>query len=451
MDKEKKPAPNAVKAQEGEAPGTAARFARPEVFSKAADLAVLFAGFRTQEISAEVLRPRLQVESVEHGRGQGIVKNFTFRKFKEEPHAVVFMATPRSSGGGIFEPTDRLLTPGEQVRVSYTMIVEGADQPVFFLAKGFFLRKSFYIPEDPQNPGKCWTGSREEAGKKFSKDIAVGGDDVMELRLDTVNSFPHGPGKVYRDVLSRYLSEVKLFVLPGGGGWSQKSTQGNFFESIRDPLDKYLAREGVKTIDKVTLDEFANLGEVTVLIKEQLLGRMDPEAVRLSLVKSPNEHLGEINAKLGFLLRFKLADEVAEPLMRAYPNKAGAQNEVYLPLVLDRVMDAREQYRVSFRIFPRDLVEERGRKTAERGLKFMPPYALHPGAENHNTYSKLLIILSQRFREDEKPDEEKLKSAKLQASVSQRISAQRGQFVDEKLKSAFQERVAAKKRQEESQ
>ena len=59
------------------------------------------------------------------------------------------------------------------------------------------------------------------------------------------------------------------------------------------------------------------------------------------------------------------------------------------------------------------------------------------------------MALSQRFREDEKPDEEKLKSEKLQASVQARISEQSDKFTDDKIKSAFQDRVAAKKRQED--
>ena len=79
----------------------------------------------------------------------------------------------------------------------------------------------------------------------------------------------------------------------------------------------------------------------------------------------------------------------------------------------------------------------------------MPPYALHQGAENQNTYSKLLILLNQRFREDEKPEEDKLKSATLKASVDKRIAERKSKFTDEKLKSAFKDRVSAKKRKEE--
>jgi hypothetical protein len=79
----------------------------------------------------------------------------------------------------------------------------------------------------------------------------------------------------------------------------------------------------------------------------------------------------------------------------------------------------------------------------------MPPYALHQGSENQNTFSKLLILLNQRFREDEKPEEDKLKSEKLQASVEKRIADRRSAFTDDKVKSAFSDRVSAKKRKEE--
>jgi len=424
-------------------------FSRPDLFTKAKDLQILFQAFRDGEVSAAILRPRMQTESVEHGRGAGIVRNFGFRKFKEVPKAVVYMNVPSSKGGGAFEPTDRLLTAGEQVRLTYTTTVEGADGPIFFLAKGFFLRKSFYIPEDPQNPGKPWTGPRDEAEKKFSKDVMVRGDDVIEVRIDAVNSFPGGPGRTDRAVLERYLSAATLFVFPGGGGWNQKSTQGIFFDAIRDPLDKVIEREDVKVIDKVTIDEFGNLGDVTLLIKERLLADVEHEVARPSVVKNPEKHVSEINMKLGFLLRCKVDDDIGESLMRTFPKKAGKAEDIYLPLILENVANAREQFRVTFQVFPRDLIEERSRTSMERGLKFMPPYALHQGSENQNTYSKLLILLNQRFREDEKPEEDKLKSEKLQASVEKRIADRRSAFTDDKVKSAFTDRVSAKKRKEE--
>jgi hypothetical protein len=46
-------------------------FSRPDSFSKAKDLQILFQAFCAGEVSAVILRPRLQTESVEHGRGAG--------------------------------------------------------------------------------------------------------------------------------------------------------------------------------------------------------------------------------------------------------------------------------------------------------------------------------------------------------------------------------------------
>ena len=451
MAQEKKPKKKKKAAGAGEKPAAKARFTHSEVFSKAKDLSWLLECCRHDEIVAEVLRPRLQTEAVEHGRGFGQLRNFAFRKFKDEVRAVVFVTMPRPKGGGSFEPTDRMLKPGEQVRLSYTAKVEGSDRPIFFLAKGYFLRKSFFVKEDPKNPGKPWVGPREEALKVLSKDLVVAGEEIVELRIDTLNSFPSGPGRLSRDMLDRYLSEARLYILPNPGGWNQKSTQGNFFESIRDPLEQYVGRDNVKCLESVRLDDFSNLGEITVVIRERLLAGVEHDAVRPAVVSKPNDFLGELNTKLGFLLRFRMQPEIAEALARAFPAKAGKDDEVYLPVLLERVEPAREYFRIALRLFPRDLVEERrrGGGGAAQGLKFMPPYALHAGAENHNTYGKLLIIVSKRFREDEKPDEEKLKSEKLQASVEKRIAERKHAFVDQKVKNAFQQRVAAKKRKDE--
>ena len=449
----KKKAAAGEKAAEGAKPAAskpeAKPFSRPELFSKAKELQTLFSPFRDAEVNAEILRPRMQTESVEHGRGQGLLRGFTFRKFQEVPKAVIFMNAPRSKGGGAFEPTDRLLTAGEQVRLTYTTAVGESAGPVYFLAKGFFLRKSFYIKEDPKNPGKHWAGTREEAEKRFSKDVLVHGEDIMEIRIDVVNSFPGGPGRTGREVLERYLSGSKLMIFPGGGGWNPKSTQGNFFDAIRDPLDKYVEREDLKIIDNIVIDEFLNTGEIALMVKERLVEGVEHDVARPSVIKKPNENIGEINMKLGFLLSFRMDEGIAEALARGFPKKAGKEVEAYLPLLLERVEDSREQYRVTFRVFPRDLIEERGRNSMERGLKFMPPYALHQGSENQNTFSKLLILLNQRFREDEKPEEDKLKSEKLKASIDKRIEERKGHHTDEKLKAAFSDRVSAKKRKEE--
>ena len=426
-------------------------FSTVEVFSKPALMAPLFEGFKAGEVSADIVRPRMMAESVEHGRGRCIIRHFSFRKFKDQARAVFFITVPSGVGGGSFEPTDRLLKPGEQIQLSYTIEVEGAERPLYFMGKGYFLRKSFYVSEDPTNPNKPWIGPRDVATETLPKNLVVGGDDVVELRIDSVTSFPSGPGSLRRDVLDRYLSQPKLYVIPGGGGWNQKSTQGNFFDSIKDPLDKYITKENIKVIEPVILDEFGNLGDVSVLIKELLLGNLEHELARPAVVKNPNDYLREINLHIGFLLHFKMAEEVKESVMRTFPKKAGKEDDVFLPLLLERVTDAREQYRLVFRVFPRDLIEERSRTSMDRGLKFMPPYALHQGAENHNTYSKLLIAMSQRFHEDEKPEDEKLKSEKLVASVQKRMADQKHKFVDEKMKSAFQSRVAAKKRKDEGE
>lgn len=425
------------------------KFSTVEVFSKPSVMAPLFALFSESEVGADVVRPRLMTESVEHGRGKGIIRHFTFRKFKEVPKAVFFVTFPRSTVGGSFEPADRPMKPGEQMQLSYTADVEGAEKPLYFMGKGFFLRKSFFVAKDPNNGNKPWIGTREEANEKLPKELVVGGEDIVEVRVDAVTCFPNGPGSMRRDVLERYLSAAKLYVMPGAGGWSQKSTQGNFFDSVKDPLDKYIEREGVKVIDKVIIDEFGNLGNIDVLIKETLLADVEHDKIRVVVVKNPNDHLRDINMFVGFLLHFKITDEIKESLMRTFPKKAGPENDVFLPLFLERVSEATEQYRITFRLFPRDLIEERGRKSMQRGLKFMPPYALHQGPENHNTYSKMLIAISQRSRDDEKPEDEKLKSEKLQASVQKRIADQQHKFVDDKLKSAFQNRVSAKKRKEE--
>ena len=423
------------------------RFIHTEVFSKPVQQSALFQGFREVEIEAEVLRLRMQAESVENGRGKGIVRNFTFRRFKDQPRGVFYMSVPRGVSGGSFEPTERLLDPGEKVQVSYTMMVEGADRPIYFIAKGFYLRKSFYIADNHRNPGKPWTGLREEAVAQFPRDAIVSGEDIIEVRIDSLTSYPKGPGSLRKEVLDHYLSEAALYVLPGGGVWNQKSNQGNFFDGIQQELDKFLARDNIKLLRQVGLEEFGNLGDVSVLINEQLLAGVE---TRPLVVEKPNEYLRDINASIGFLLSFKMNYDIKEAIMRIVPNKIGAEDEVYLPLFLEQVNDVQGRYRVRFRLFPRDLIGNRGYKKSHLGVRFMPPYALYPGAENHNTYSKLLIVLNQRFREDKKPEEDKLKSEKVIASVQQQINEQKDKFVDKKVRAAFQERTAARKKRDEN-
>jgi hypothetical protein len=78
----------------------------------------------------------------------------------------------------------------------------------------------------------------------------------------------------------------------------------------------------------------------------------------------------------------------------------------------------------------------------------MPPFTLHPNAEDHNTYRKLMVAIGQRIRDDSKPEEEKNKIASVQASVAQRQSETKSQRVDENMRKAFMKRVEQKKRKE---
>lgn len=434
------------------APGhaDAAPFSGPETVNKPQAMAQLFATFKDQEVSAQLVRPRMLSESVEHGRGRAVIRGFVFRKFDEQPRAVLFVTTPRSTGGGSFEPPDRLMTPGETVQMSFSVPVPEAGRPIRFSTTAHYLRKSFYIAEDPEKQGKPWVGPREEAVARLPQNLVVAGDDILELRVDSVIGSPHGPGSMRRDVLDRYLSQARLYILPGVPVWNQKNVQGRFFEGIRDPLNKLVEREGTKVIEKVALDEFGNLGDVWLLIEQRLLADLPPEVIRPGQVTNPNDYLREINAAVGFLLSVRMVDDIGEGIVRAFPQKAGAEDTMYLPLWLERVSDAREKYRVQFRVFPRDLVEDRSKHSMDRGMKFQPPYALHQGSENQVCYSKLVIALHRRSHEDEKPEDEKLKSEKLVASVQKRISEQRHEFVDEKVKAAFQDRVAARKRKEDT-
>ncbi len=450
VKEEKKAQAKEAKAANGEKKKVTKKpFSGVEVYSKPGLMQQLFAGFREAEVAGDIIRPRMLTESAEHGRGRGIIRNFTFRKFKDQPKAVFFMSWPKGVAGGSFEPTDRLLKPGEPITLSYAVEVDGADKPIYFVGKAYFLRKSYYVEDNPTNPGQPWTGPREEAKEKLPKDVFVRGEDIIEIRVDSVTSMPNGRGRLPRDILERYLSKAKLYVIPGGGGWAQRSTQGHFFNNIREPLDKYLEKDGVKLIEKVTLDEFGNMGDVTMMVEGMLLSGVEHDKIRKVMLKEPNDHLREINTIVGFLLHFQMTDEIKDIAIRTLPDKAGKENDVFLPLMLEYVADSVEQYRVTFRVFPRDLVENRARNSMDRGLHFKPPNTLHPGSENQVIFSKLLIALSQRFREDEKPDEEKLKSEKLQASVQERISEQSHKFTDEKMKSAFQNRVAAKKREDD--
>ncbi|MEE3234079.1 MAG: hypothetical protein VX294_07945 [Candidatus Latescibacterota bacterium] len=419
-----------------------------QVLNTAGKMKEYFSVFEHGDVSCELLRPRLQTESVSNGRGRSIVRNFTFRKFGERPRAVLFISWPTGSGGGSFEPTDRLLSSGEPLQLSYFAAGPGGEKPIYFLAKAYFLRRSFYIQKNPLDSTKPWVGSREEAKKSLSNNVYVQGEDIAEVRVDTLTCMPNGPAFISKEIIERYCWDPKLFCIPGGGGWSQRSNQGDYFKSIRDPLEKYITKDGGKIIEKFGIDQMGNLGNVELVIEENLLTDIDDDALHGIVVDNPNEHLQTINAKVGFLLYFRIDDKVAKSLMKLFDKKVGKEDEVYLPLFLDGLKKTAKGFRVMFRVFPRDLIENRSSRRIDHGLNFMPPHNLHPGSQNQNTYSKLLIVVNQCFQEDEKSEEDKNKSEKLVSSVQHRIAEQQNKFTDEKLRNAFQERVVAKKRKD---
>jgi len=419
-----------------------------QVLNTAGKMKEYFSVFNHGDVSCELLRPRLQTESVSNGRGKSVVRNFTFRKFGERPRAVLFISWPTGSGGGSFEPTDRLLSSGEPLQLSYFAVGPGGGKPIYFLAKAYFLRRSFFVQKNPLNPTKPWVGSREEAKKSLSNDVYVRGEDIAEVRVDTLTCMPNGPAIISSEIIEKYCWDPKLFCIPGGGGWSQRSNQGDYFKSIRDPLEKYIVKDGGKTIEKFVIDQMGNLGNIELALEENLLEDIDDDALHGIVVDNPNDHLQTINAKVGFLLYFRIDDKVATSLIKLFDKKIGKEDEVYLPLFLDGLKKTAKGFRAMFRVFPRDLIENRSSRNIDRGLNFMPPHNLHPGSQNQNTYSKLLIVVNQCFQEDEKSDEHKKKSEKLVSSVQKRIAEQQNKFTDEKLRSAFQERVVAKKRKD---
>jgi hypothetical protein len=123
-----------------------------------------------------------------------------------------------------------------------------------------------------------------------------------------------------------------------------------------------MQKSGVKRIEQVELERLSNLGKLTLLIKEQLLDDLDHDVNRPQVRQAPNDYLGEINTKLTFLLHFKVEERISEMLLRAFPVKVGNQDDVYLPLLLNRVGEAKEKYRIEFSVFPRDLIQERSKK-----------------------------------------------------------------------------------------
>ena len=99
-DKEAKKAKAKVKATKQDNDDVKKEAKKPftgvEVYSKPGLMQPLFAGFRQVEVTGDIIRPRMLTESVENGRGRGIIRNFTFRKFKNQPKAVFFVSWPKA-------------------------------------------------------------------------------------------------------------------------------------------------------------------------------------------------------------------------------------------------------------------------------------------------------------------------------------------------------------------
>ena len=96
------------------------------------------------------------------------------------------------------------------------------------------------------------------------------------------------------------------------------------------------------------------MGDVTILTKERLLADIEHDVARPGVIKNPNDNLREINNNIGFLLHFKMDEEIKETIMSKVPNKAGPGGRC-LPTarVGARQRLQHEQYRVTFRLFPR--------------------------------------------------------------------------------------------------
>lgn len=130
-------------------------FSRPEIFSKPKELQLLFQAFRDGEVGADILRPRLQTESMEHGRGTGILRNFAFRKFKEKSFLSRRRkkALPSSSGsssstfpgfgkytsadGGLRLPSVAISTLGSNDLADFLFFLRKSKTAIRFLCKSY--------------------------------------------------------------------------------------------------------------------------------------------------------------------------------------------------------------------------------------------------------------------------------------------------------------------------
>jgi hypothetical protein len=433
------------------APGTGGpNFNRIQVVSKPEVLNSLLKGVRAENVTAHVSRIKLKAASLVSGRGDATIHTYTMYKFKNGPKPVLVMTFPKSTKGGNFVPADNPMEPGEAVEFSYSLALpEAGGNTLYFSAKTTYVQTAMYIP-NLDDPSKPWIGSRDATEKKFGESGLNKGEEVLQLRVDQLTIFPNPPESFTADQISPYIFSPELHVLGGGGVWAKRGGNG-YFEGLPDTLEKYIEKiEEKKLISPVTLIEFG-VDEVSMFVHINPLTDIDHDFLAPSVLRKPNDNLQKINAALGFLLKFEISDEIKELLMRTCATKIGKEAEVWLPLTLGQMTDAEPgKLRLLFQLFPRDLMQETNpaRRKKFPGMKFVPPFTLHPNPEDHNTYRKMMVAIGQRMKDDSRPDEEKNKLASVQDSIKSRREETKGKYVDENLKKAFSKRQEAKKREE---
>ena len=441
----KKKAPKKAKKASG------VNFSRVQVFSKAEALNSLLKGLKEQQIQSNVARIKLKAASLVSGRGTATVFTYQILNFKNGPRPALVVGRPKALPGGNFIPADNPMELGEKIEVLYEMpLAQAGGNTVYFAANCTFLQEAIYLPN--LQTGKPWIASRDATEKKLGEGGLRQGEEVLQLRVDKITCFPNAPESFTAAQIEPYIFKPVLYCISGGGMWAKKVA--DYFEGIQDDIHKYLEeidkKENLKTIENVQLIDFG-VDNISLFTPGSLLAGIEHDKIMPSMMKKPNDNLLPLNSCIGFLLKFEIADEIKELLMRTFPQKAGKEVEIWLPLTLGNIQESEPpKERVAFQIFPRDLVQETDprKRSKALGLKFMPPFTLHPNAEDHNTYRKLMVAIGQRLKDDSRPEEEKNKIASVQASVAKRQSETKGQRVDENMRKAFQKRVEATKRKD---
>ena len=425
-------------------------FNTTKVISKPEILAKIMKGLGEAQVTSQVARMNLKSASLVSGRGEGTIYNMIMYPFKSGPRPVIVVSSPRSKMGGNFVPADNPMEAGEQVEFNYELPLEEAGaNNLYFTGRGPYLQTALYIP-NVKEPGKPWVGSREATEKKLGAGAVRQAEEVLQIRVDQVTVYPSAPETFTGDQFEPYIFSPELTVIGGGGVWAKRGVT-SYFEEIPDTLDKYLDKqEVVKTISGVKLSEFG-VDTITLITPEPILRDIEHDRLLPSVRKKPNDNLQVINSCCGFLLKFEVSDEIRELLMRTMPTKWGKEVEVSLPLHLGQHNEHDPpQESLIFQIFPRDLTQETNpqRRKNHPGMKFMPPFTLHPNAEDHNTYRKLMVAIGSRMKDDARPDEEKNKLASVQAQVAARQDETKDKRVNENVKKAFSARQEAKKRKD---